>query len=236
MPNENHWHTGDESPPRDGDYIAIPDHPYGCEAPHANWKTTEIAALKRLYPAAPREEIMQIINRSWMRIRDKANSIGLTRDRSLHPSKWSNDELQILKQHYPVSGSLGVMKALTNNGFARSQLACQRMAKNLKIKRIEIVWTEEELMILKDHYPNGGYRAVKALLPSRTRFAVTFKASQLGLKSGKEIKKWTEEEIAVLSRLYKKIPLKALQVHLPNRTPEAIMERHRRLTQEEIQW
>lgn len=46
-----------------------------------------------------------------------------------------------------------------------------------------IPWTEYEYQILRDRYPDGGYRAVAEFFPLRTKQAVLRRACDLGLMS-----------------------------------------------------
>lgn len=45
-------------------------------------------------------------------------------------------------------------------------------------------WTQEEDAILREHYPQGGQRAVASLLLSRTPAAIGFRVKVLGIKAG----------------------------------------------------
>jgi hypothetical protein len=47
------------------------------------WTSDEVETLRRLYPSAPRSEVIAALpRRSWGSVRDKASSLKLTRDKS----------------------------------------------------------------------------------------------------------------------------------------------------------
>ncbi len=52
-------------------------------------------------------------------------------------------------------------------------------------KRSERFWTDDEIAILRQHYPVGGRNACLARLPDRTRLGIYTKAHSLGLKGPK---------------------------------------------------
>lgn len=43
-------------------------------------------------------------------------------------------------------------------------------------------WTDSELAVLREHYPKGGSPAVQAILPRRTKEAITKRADRIGVR------------------------------------------------------
>lgn len=78
-------------------------------------------------------------------------------------------------------------------------------------------WTEEEIMFLKNNYPQLNYEELAKRL-KRTSMSVKGKISRLGLKSGYY---WTNEEINYLKENYLTKSYKELSIHL-NRKPDAV--------------
>jgi len=54
----------------------------------------------------------------------------------------------------------------------------------LRVKRHIRRWTEAELVLLKEHWPGGGYKVCKALFPDRTHASLCGAAGNLGLVVG----------------------------------------------------
>lgn len=78
------------------------------------------------------------------------------------------------------------------------------------------LWTEEEISILKEKYPEQGSDIPEL---NRTRKAIRLKARELGLSAPRQ---WTEEEVAILKEKY---PEQGTNIPELNRTQGAIQKK-----------
>lgn len=66
------------------------------------------------------------------------------------------------------------------------------------------LWTEEEIALLREHYPQGGYKKLVELGIKRTELAVASKAKSLGIaKRLEHTISWSEEEVKLLVKSYR---------------------------------
>jgi hypothetical protein len=96
-------------------------------------------------------------------------------------------------------------------------------------------WTEEELNILKKHYPEMGPYEIAKLLPRHTVQGIEHKASRLGLKwLSRKVKTWTyrpwsKEEEEILKRIYTDAPIEDILEALPGRAWSSIKHKANKL-------
>lgn len=110
--------------------------------------------------------------------------------------KWTQEELDYLKDNYSVLGPTKILKVLTNRTF---QTVTQK-AQQLGLSRCEL-WTDEEVDILKENYSKLGPKKMKVMLPHRTIHGIRTKAKKLGLSYKQEVN-WTDEELDILRKYY----------------------------------
>lgn len=97
------------------------------------------------------------LNRTISGIKSKANNMGIVYiGKKTQPNEWTDCELAILKEYYPVYGYVGVQSA----GVKRSENSIKRKTQELGIHRVVLGnnWTVQEDAILKKYYPIGGYK------------------------------------------------------------------------------
>lgn len=99
-------------------------------------------------------------------------------------------------------------------------------------------WTEEEINLLKTHYPTSiSTEELLKLLPRRSYSAIKTIAKKLGIKRGKHIpltkesssRHWSKKEIEILKENYHKIPDQELLNLLPGRTILGIKHKAKKL-------
>lgn len=128
--------------------------------------------------------------------------------------KWSKEEDDILREHYPKIGPR-VITMLPG----RSKSACTSRANALKIKYLARNWSDDEDAILIEHFPKVG-GGVTALLPNRSGAACRIRAKKLGLLPPQ--REWTPSELGILKEYYPHMG-KDIILLLPNRSVSSCM-------------
>jgi len=196
-------------------------------AEEIKWSDSELAILKEHYPQIGSKTHELLPGRTASACQNMAARLNLTcRAKSSGGNKkWSEEELEILKEYYSELGA-DVHKLLPG----RSEAACDAMAYRLGIsppdsKKIPVRWTDEEIEVLKTNYHKLG-KDVAALLPGRTAASCQIKASSLGLIYRKYF--WSETEDAILKVHYPKEGDSVVR-RLPNRTKDSCVTRANQL-------
>lgn len=189
----------------------------GCYS--KKWLNEEIEIIRALYDTDLDECTRRIkeINpkRNRASIISKANSLGL-----YATNYWTEEEIQILKQFYPMDGTEIVYEKLNKR---RNKQSIQVMASKLKIKRE--IWTDKEISILKEFYETQGC-SVRDRLNNKSDSCIQAMAAKLKLKStaGNRAHQWTKEEDEML-RQYYPIEGKLCAKRFVNRSVQAIQNR-----------
>lgn len=108
-----------------------------------------------------------------------------------------------------------------------------------------IKWTDEEIQLLKEHYPNDSWDNILSFI-HREKGNIITKASKLGIVRNSPNKKieWSDEEVEILRGVYLTTRLEDIpRLHLPNKSKDAIIRKMGELrllkskpwTQEEIE-
>lgn len=120
------------------------------------WSEEEIELLKKEYPINHIENLVQLFpNRLENAIIKKAKRLGLKKtilkkNRS-SMKKWSEEEIEILKEYYPITKNSEICKYLPN----RTSESIISKANDMKIsKEYTYLWSEEEINFLKNNYKN----------------------------------------------------------------------------------
>ena len=154
------------------------------------WTPEEIIYLQENYTgygAGPR--CAKYLNRSLCEVNSKARLLGL-RSSIL---KWTIEELNILKEYYPIEGTK-VYKRLPNH----SEAACKAQAVKLQIKTKNHYWSEAEIKVLKDNFSKLGPAGCSKLL-NRNKCECKHKAQRLNLVyNGPRKNIWTKERLDLL--------------------------------------
>lgn len=151
-------------------------------------------------------------------------------------SKWVTEELNILKEYYPIGG----VRLVQKKGVERSSGAIKAMASIMAIHidkdvlgSLRSKWSDVEIDILKKYYPKEGGEVVKRL-NNRSFRAVQIKASQLGVRldDGLKIKVnnlWTSGEVALLYKYYELRGAKYIKAKGVDRSKKAIISKANKL-------
>lgn len=135
---------------------------------------------------------------------------------NLKVQKWTDNEIEILKKHYPTMGSAVVSMLPGRNKKSIIAMAC-----SMQIKYINDRWTPEEDEIIRKHYPSIGSK-VSELLPKRNPSTIRVRAIQLNVKY--TALDWTPEEDRILREHYPSMAYEVISL-LPNKTKMQISDR-----------
>lgn len=155
--------------------------------PKTPWSAEEIAILRRDYPTLGIDETAaNLPGRTLASIVTKARDFGISAWRT---NGWTEEELEIIKKHYPSGGIRAVLPHMPG----RTVPAIRTRAKILGLTKIDsktkkkkfggrpnaghgVIWTAEELKILREFYPTEGAKRCAARLPGRSVSAVKNRA------------------------------------------------------------
>ena len=114
-------------------------------------------------------------------------------------NKWTNEELQILKEHYPNDSWDNILSLIKRNkGDIISKASELKIARNSRNKKI--VWTNEEIEILRRVYLTTKIADIpKLYLPNKTKDSIVKKMGELRLLKSRP---WEADEIEMFKTLY----------------------------------
>lgn len=104
-----------------------------------------------------------------------------------HLKPYSEEELDLIRQWYPVNGTRYLAKHLKRTPLAIRYQAC-RLRLKVDSSRKNVIcrrrdeWREEELRVLYEVYPTEGVWGCLPLLPKRSKDAIWCKVIKLGIK------------------------------------------------------
>ena len=111
--------------------------------------------------------------------------------------RWSEQENQFLREHYQTTELFILERYLPE----RTGNAIKQQAGVLGLWGVKNVakhdpWTEEEMAVLRDYYPDNGIHLCRALLPGRSRYSIALKIRRMGLRKRSTVKpnKISQEE------------------------------------------
>ena len=177
------------------------------------WTKEEDEIIIDNYAQIGSDVIKLLQNRSIVAIRRRANILGV-----LKIGKWSNEEIDILKQFYSTHQEECFKK------INRSKSAIKHKANLLGLKT-NVFWSCEDIELLKEKYPIMGTNCF-VLFNNRERNSIYVKAKELGLEY--ETKMWTDEEVSILKKYYPKIGVDCLKM-LKNKTKSSIVHKASKL-------
>lgn len=146
----------------------------------------DILFLKEYYPKGDWAKILEKFpNCTKQSIHSIASKHKIKAENFLS-NRWSQDELNILKEYYTI-GELEKIQELLPN---RSYKSITTKAKRLGLKSREY-WTEEENILLSELYDNTKIDDILKYFPNRTRNAIILHAGSIGLRN---VVKYSKDE------------------------------------------
>jgi len=212
---------------------------YSCPEP---WSDEELEILRREYPEKG-SEIPELKNRSREAIHQKASKMGLEtkKDGRSKPKGATKEQVRKSKE---IDKLVPKMKELKEQGLSFAEVADELgVSSSAVYKRIggscpkcdswnkrEDGWSDEDVELLREEYPEKGTKIPSLLERGYTRTAIKRKAQKEGITTKEELvkgrKKWTGEELELLRKYY---PEKGTNIpQLAHRSDRAILDKANR--------
>ncbi len=152
----------------------------------SKWTDKENEILIKYYPTEGSEGCKKRgINRSEQAIKGRAVKFKINkkvRKNITETIKWTLQDMQILEKYYPIGGATLCKK----NGLLKSDNCIYAKARRLGLKRYGLgkycKWSEDELQLLKQYYPNGGAKLCQCKGLNRTGNSIREMASRYKLE------------------------------------------------------
>ena len=139
---------------------------------------------------------------------------------------WSDEELKVLKNYYPIEGK-DIVKRLPKRSLDAIVAKAGKLGiytENYKSRNTAVPFTEEEDEYIIKHYPKEGSVPIAKKL-NRSLHTIQHRVKVLGVKFiGDEEKIYTPEEDAILQKYYPTEGMKILE-RLPHRTEGSVKYR-----------
>lgn len=196
-----------------------------------SWTEEEVEILKKYFGVIPLKEIQRkyLPNKTYKELRIKT-SHWIRPDLDSIP--WSEDEIEVLKKYYSILDIKTLQKYLPNRDVCSIQKKANSLGLYKKNRvtdanqpRKPMLWTEDEINILKDKYFIYTAKDIqKNFLPNRNVSNIQAKAWELGLSKEPERGVfWSDEEIAILTDKIFEYTVEDIHTKfLPNRSIKAI--------------
>jgi hypothetical protein len=150
------------------------------------WSKEEIEIMKTYFPIEGIDVQKRLPNRTIPAIYSEASHLGVSinkRKKNSSNSEWTEEEDNILKEHYISDGISTCCKLLPNRS---KQAIIMRANRYLDLKKRNIrKWTEEEEEFLKEHFVKDGIDYCYQHL-DRTKDSIFQKAIRLNICEKKE--------------------------------------------------
>lgn len=185
------------------------------------WSQEELNIIRQ-YRALSKEELLsKLPGRNWIAIKSMAHVLGEKKRFT-----WTKEAEDKLSQVYQKLNKQDLIKLFSGTTWNTIQTkACE-----LKLTGKRKDWTETELDVLRNNYPQYPVKITKKellnQLPGRSWLAIIRQTSLLGVGC---IWIWTEKENQILKDNYPKCIRKEIQRFLPNREWESIVFQAHRL-------
>ncbi|EBB7908372.1 hypothetical protein CKR46_16700 [Salmonella enterica] len=185
----------------------------------SSWTVQELRFVETHYGVMKTVEIAKTLGRTAVSVRLAAQSLGCCKAAS---TPWTEAEEDIIRQEYAKGTRMSrIMELLPG----RTRNAIVFRAEKMEIIN-PVIWSEEELRVLKQYYPAMGTH-VAEMLPGRTRAAVKSMAYNMKIVfQGDEkssLRMWSKQEWRLLDQ-NNHMPLAELVVLFPGRSLTSVRQ------------
>lgn len=163
------------------------------------WTDDEKAKLELLYPdqSNTQEYLVDLFGREWEAIKGVAKRMKLKRGNRIKTSKWSDDDLNLLRKLYP---DISLSTEEISEKMDRTWSSIANMAHRLNLSRENSnYWSQENVDKLKLLYEDKtiSKQQLQDNFPNQSLQSIYTKAFEMGLS-----RKWSDEEIKILKEIY----------------------------------
>ena len=152
------------------------------------WTEEEVEILKKYYPNTDNSEIHEkyLPNRTITQIKDKAiKNLKIKKDKEYSP-KWKREYIQHVKDNYENPDVL--IEEIAKH-VGKSYNCVVYMANKMGLKRPSLEWTEDELNLIKQHYPNMFVNEfIEKHMPYRNKSQIVSFANKNGIVHDNKLK------------------------------------------------
>lgn len=153
-----------------------------------SWLEWEDDIIRKYYPTEGAESCMKRINqkrkelgiqfvgRSVSSILNRANKININTHWSKYNQYYSQEEIDIIKEFYPIEG----IKVIDRLPIKRLKGSVYRVASRLNLKAPNDEYTDDEIEIIQKYYPIEGRNCANRI--GRSKYSVFMVASRLNIK------------------------------------------------------
>ncbi len=144
---------------------------------------------------------------------------------------YKNKCIDIAVENYYAKGGYKLVQSELLKLNINSTKGCiKARANKLNIRGARYIegWTDDELLVIKEKYPVGGYTLCKQYLPKRSKFAIQARAKYLNILApgaSKANASWTADEDEIIKKYYSIGGTKLCKKYLINRSEKAIKHR-----------
>lgn len=145
------------------------------------WSIEELKQLKTMFENNySLKRIGITLGRSSCSINIKRRKLGIL----FGKDKWTEEEINILKNYYSIMTNRDIKKNFLNNRTLSSIGTKIRLIGLVKPK--SLLWANEEIEILKDKYSNSTIQELLKILPNKSKIQINKKAKRMKLTKNEE--------------------------------------------------
>jgi len=148
------------------------------------WSSDEVELLKRLYPNAPKSEVIHALpGRNWNAIKIKATKEGILRDmdarKAGYGERWTTSKLELLRKLYPNKSKKAILKAFPEHSWSSIQgVACRHNI--VRVYKMTRMTKDQRSIILRIN--ELGKFEIMRLLPDFDWVMIRKKAYDMGIE------------------------------------------------------
>jgi hypothetical protein len=191
----------------------------------SQWTIADLTFLESHYRTMPLAELACTLGRTPGAVRLMAHKLACQQK---SPPRWTTEEDDIIRRHYAAGAGIAFIQTLLKHRTASSVFA---RADTLGVTSGRY-WREDEIQILKAHYPAIGAGVID-LLPGRTLDSVKIRAGRLGLRkssnSTEGFRPWSDDEWTLLEKNMHLSVAEQQAILFPDRTKRAVEKARERL-------
>lgn len=182
------------------------------------WDDEEVEILRKYYPTSSMKEMLKLLpKRTRSSIIAAAARYNIKKE-----SFFTEEEDEVIRQEY---GKTKTKDLAVKLGRTEGSVRCRARMLGLKTRKAAIVWSREDIDLLRKKAPTCGVDELARLFPDRDKLAVKTKCQKLGIQYKTTYLFWTKEEDEIIKKNADKMKWKELAELLPGRKWESVKAR-----------